>query len=446
MRTKIFKTFVVACAVLSAVSVKAQAYLQDPRYGNTPEERKANVITLNSFNDYYTTKDYDHALRQLHVLVANSPKASINVYIKGAAMYKTKIMAAKSVAEKKSYIDSLMWVYDLRIEHFADYRSKSGVEMGAGYTSQLKARDYLQFNPADKPSVLKFFKNAMELENYNVAADFGLLYFNELVEEYKNDELEADYVLSEYAKLENTINAASQEDKDTFDALFASSGVANCDSLEAMFKPKFEENPADSALVSKAYALMSKADCKSDLYIAIAEKYYAIAPSSTTAIRLAAMCENKKDFAKALKYLNESLETETDPVEKSNLYVRVAASELGAGRAAAAASAARSAVSLNPESGYGYMMLAQAYAVGASSYSGIQGQSAYWLVVDVLSKARTILADDPVQTASIDSQIGRYRAYFPSTEECFFNGLSEGATYNVSCGWISGTTTVRPRK
>jgi len=35
---------------------------------------------------------------------------------------KNKIARAKSVAEKKTYIDSLMLLYDLRIENFGDPR------------------------------------------------------------------------------------------------------------------------------------------------------------------------------------------------------------------------------------------------------------------------------------------------------------------------------------
>lgn len=444
MKTKILKVFIGVLAVVAAGSVNAQAYLQDPRYGNTPEERKANVITLNSFNDYVTTKDYDNALKQLDILLDKSPKATINLYIKGAMLYKNKIMKSTSVNEKNAYIDSLMMLYDKRIENFANYTNQ-GRDMGAGYTSQLKVRDYLQFKPTDRAGIRKMFAESMKLNSYDVPADFGLLYFNELVDDYKNDEIEADMVLNEYAKLGKVIDSADTDDKDTFEALFASSGVANCNTLEAMYKPKFEANPNDSSFLATAFNLMSKANCTSDLYIDIAEKYYTIAPSANIAVRLAAVCENRRDYTKALKYLNESLATEKDPIQKSNLYVRIAASELGAGRSSSAGQAARSAMSLNPDNGYAYMMLAQAYAIGASACGGIQGQSVYWLVVDVLGRARALLADDPSQAASVDSQISRYRSYFPTKEDCFFNGMHDGAGYEVRCGWISGSTVVRSR-
>ena len=53
-----------ALLIVSAMSVsyaaQAQAYLQDPKYGNTPEERKENVLRINYFNDAYKNKNYNH--------------------------------------------------------------------------------------------------------------------------------------------------------------------------------------------------------------------------------------------------------------------------------------------------------------------------------------------------------------------------------------------------
>jgi tetratricopeptide (TPR) repeat protein len=245
---------------------------------------------------------------------------------------------------------------------------------------------------------------------------------------------------------ENIIAAAPVEEKDKFEALFANSGAANCDNLEAMYKDKFAATPDDKDLIAKAFALMSRAGCTGDLFIQIAEKQYVNSPSAEIAIRLASIFENRKEFDRALKYLNESLATEEDPAAKANLYVRIAASELGSNKASAAGAAARQAITLNPANGYAYLMLAQAYASSASSCDGISAQAVYWLVTDVLAKARGVFADDPAQVSSIDSQIATYRAYFPNNEECFFNGLSEGQSYNVKCGWINASTVVRPRK
>lgn len=440
------KSLVMACAAMFVVSsVSAQAYLEDPRYGNSPEERKENVMTLNSFNDYVTTKDYDNALKQLNILLEKAPKATVNLYIRGAMIYKNKIQRATSLDVKNAYVDSLMHLYELRCVNFADYKNKDR-DMGAGYTTQIMATEYAKFRAADSDGIRKYYKNAMEANAYDVPSSFALNYFNELVDDYKNDEIEADLLLNEYAKMENIVANAPAEEKSSFEALFASSGAANCDNLDAMYKSKFEENPNDAELIAKAYALMSRANCSSDLFIAIAEKNYELTPSAEGAIRLASIFETRKEYDRALKYLNESLAVEQNATDKANLYVRIAVSQLGSNQPAAAASSAREAISINPENGYAYLMLAQAYVAGASGCKGLDGQAVYWVITDVLNKARGLFADDPAQIASIDSQLASYRKYFPNNEECFFNGLNDGQSYNVKCGWINATTTVRARK
>ncbi len=154
----------VVAAVVAVSSASAQAYLEDPRYGNSPEERKENVMTLNSFNDYVTTKDYDNALKQLNVLLEKAPKATVNLYIRGAMIYKNKIQRATSLDVKNAYVDSLMHLYELRCANFADYQNK-GRDMGAGYTTQIMATEYAKFRAADSEGIRNYYLKAMAENN-----------------------------------------------------------------------------------------------------------------------------------------------------------------------------------------------------------------------------------------------------------------------------------------
>lgn len=440
MKKVILKSVMLVAAVVASVSTFAQSWKEDPRYGNTPEEREANVKILNFFNDAWAAKNYDDANKYLVVLLEKAPRATSNLYVRGATLYKNKINRAKTEEEKKVYIDSLMIIYDMRMEYFGDHRTK-----GTPYIASAKAMDYAAVNPQDREGVRKFYQEAVEMNGAALPTDVAVKYFNELVTDYGSDLIEADVILSEYERLAPLFEAAgAEDDKDTFEALFASSGAANCDNLDAMFAPKFKENSGDADMISKAYALMSKAGCSSDLYLSIAEKYYEQNPSSNVAINLASQFEARNDFSKALQYLNEALQTETDPVEKSNLYVRIAASELGEKHASASASAARQAITLNPENGYAYYFLAMAYADGASGCQGFAAQTVYWLVYDYLMDARRLISDQ-AQIENIDGMLAGYRKSFPSEEDCFFNGCTVGSSFTVKCGWISGTTTVKSR-
>ncbi len=418
----------------------AQAYLEDPRYGATPEERKQNVLILNFFNDTYNNKNYDGAVQYLQQLMEKAPKATQNIYIKGADIYRNKILRATSLEQKNVLIDSLMLIYDKRIENFGDHATR-----GKGYIMELKAREYITYKPADREGIIKMCQDAIAENGNNSDPDFLNIYFKELTEDYKNDNVEADVLMDEYEKLVKIFDVdptpEKAEAKKTFEALFVSSGAASCENLEKLFRPRVAAAPTDTALLDKTLGLLMAGNCISDFQLEVGEKFYALKPSSSTALALAAGFEEKKQFDKALKYLNEAIANESDPATKANLCVRIAGSQLGSNNAQEAAKFAKEAIAIDPENGFAYMILAQAYTVGSNSCSGFDRQSVYWLAYDLLAKACTMLDDE--HKKGTDEQLASYRANFPSKEECFFRGLNNGAAYTVKCGWISGSTTVR---
>lgn len=148
----------VALAVVGVVAM-AQDFSDDAKYGKygaTPEERKDNIYLLNFFNEAVGNQDFQTASGYLKQLLDKCPKASENIYAKGATVMKNKIARAKSVAEKKTYIDSLMLLYDLRIENFGDHATR-----GKAYILDRKARDFLIYNPLDHERVLELFREAI---------------------------------------------------------------------------------------------------------------------------------------------------------------------------------------------------------------------------------------------------------------------------------------------
>ncbi len=441
MKTCFIKSALAAILLTFSLSVSAQGYLDDPKWGATKEEREANALLWNFFKDTYNNQDYGTAVGYMQQLMEKAPKATQNLYIYGADIYKNKIMRAKSVAEKNVLLDSLMMIYDKRIENFGDHPTR-----GKGYILTFKAGDYLTFKPMDREGVRELFVEAIDQNGNDIDPDFLNAYFNELVADYKADLVETDHLLNEYDRLVIIFDADStpekSEAKRTFEALFVTSGAANCENIEKIYAPRVAANPTDTVTLGKAFALLSRGQCHSDFMINVAEKYYALKPSSDIALMIAGYCEEKKDYAKALKYLNEAVVSEKDPLMKSNLCVRISGSQLGSGDARTAADFAKQAINVCPDNPYGYILLSQAYAEGLRACSGFDRQAGYWLIYDTLSKGRSLMTDGE-QAAGIDSQLAGYRASFPSKEECFFRGLNSGDGFTVSCGWVSGRTTVR---
>ena len=433
----------VALAVVGVVAM-AQDFSDDAKYGKygaTPEERKDNIYLLNFFNEAVGNQDFQTASGYLKQLLDKCPKASENIYAKGATVMKNKIARAKSVAEKKTYIDSLMLLYDLRIENFGDHATR-----GKAYILDRKARDFLIYNPLDHERVLELFREAIAAQP---DPELVAIYFKQLTDYYKDDgEGSPEEIIAEYDRLTPFFekNPAAAEYKSQFDAAFGLSGAASCENLERLFKGKLAAAPDDEALLSQAVALMSRAKCDGDFYFSIAEKYYQVKPSSETAMFLAQAFQNKKDYAKAKTYLNEALDVEKDPAERQKLLVRIALVGLVSNDIPGAAAAARQARDLDPEDGVPYFILAQCYASSAGSCSGFAGLATYWAAYDTMAKAVELLPADSEYMEHAKSSLGKFRSVFPSSEECFFNELQEGARYTVTCGTAAGiTTTVRAR-
>ena len=436
-----------AACMLFAVAAMAQQDFSGPQYakwGNTPEERERNILNSNFLKESYENRDYDAATRYLRDLLKSCPGASVAIYQRGANVYKQKINRAKSVAEKNAYVDSLMMIYDKRAEYFGD-----SAKQGRDFILDQKAREYLAFRPDDRAGIRKLFREAIEAGGNNADPETVVAYFSNLCDDYRNtDEVMPDEVLSEYERLQPYFEShpGAAEYKNQFDNAFGLSGAASCENLERLFSARLAAAPEDEALLAQAVSLMSRAQCDSEFFLATAEKYYTVKPSSETALALAQIFQNKGDFTKAMSYLNEALAVEKSDVERQKLLTRIGLVGLAANDVASAAAAARQARDLNPEDGVPYFVLAQCYGLSAAACGGFAGQAAFWAAYDTMSKALELLPSDSEYVEHAKKSLATFRSNFPNSEECFFNELQSGARYTVTSGTAAGvTTTVRPR-
>ncbi len=444
---KTLKSLLVAAFSIAAMAVSAQDFSspQFAKYGDTPEERKENVLLYNFYKDSYVNRNWAEATRMYPEVVAKCPKASVNIYIYAATAYKGRIAAEKDKAKKAELVDSLLNVYDKRMEFFGDH-----AKYGVAATFPLKAREYLTYKSDDRAGVRDIMSKAIAACGDQVDPEFVVLAFSELVEDYKTYmEVEADVILDTYEAYEPLV-AADEKSKNDLEALFGQSGAAQCENLEKLFRSKLEAAPEDTALLERAFGLMSRpsANCgENEFYIEIAEKQHAVKPSAATADFLANVFQNRGENEKALKYINDVLGNTTDPVELSKLYSRIAGLEIAQNHFSEAAKAAKTAREHNPENGLAYFFLAQAYAATSGGCQGIDKNAVYWAAYDVMSQARKLMeADESMQNIVevADKMMGAYRGGFPTAEDGFFNDLKAGQGYTVKCGLAAGTsTTVR---
>ena len=224
------KILLSAVLVFAATASIAQDF-SDPRYapwGDTPEQRKQNILTSNLLKEAVDTRDYDAAAVYFRTLAQEAPSASEATFIRGAQVYSNKVQRAQDLNEKKALLDSLMMIYDLRVQYFP-----SSPNYGTAYVLDRKAREYLTFNPSDREGVRKLYKEAIEAglqSGYAALPDVALVYFSNLCDDYKMGEVYPDAVLDEYARLAPIFESDApgvKEAKTQFDTCFAGSGAAD---------------------------------------------------------------------------------------------------------------------------------------------------------------------------------------------------------------------------
>ncbi len=429
-----------AASFLLAGSVQAQ-WQEDPKWGGSLAERQENVLMYNMFDTANQRKDIDAVLNYGRILVEKAPQASQNLYVHMGTAYTTKINQATSLAEKNAYVDSLMWIYDKRVAAYGDNATR-----GTAYILPRKAADYLNYRSDDRETIQRYYLDAIEATGEKDPVLINT-YFNILVDDYKADMVETDQLLEEYDRWAGVLEAGTPEMKEavgTLEQLLISSGAADCENLELIYKPRFEADPNNVELMQKIVTLMSRGECESEFRLTVAENLYKVQPDPQTGVALAAIFQQQGDYEKSLGYWQASIDSETDPEIKTSYTLNAAAAALAVKNYRQAGEFARSVIAMDSENGLAYMILgqAQASAVSSNCSDPFTQKAAFWVVVDNLQRARNLLTDAD-QVATLNQQIGSLSQNFPGNDEAFFSGIHSGDSYTVNCGWISGRTTVR---
>ncbi len=420
-----------------AQDLSGEAYA---KWGETVEERRENMLRNSFLKEALANKKYNEAAAHFQHLVNTVPTAAVSIYQRGEQIYSRKFRLAKTVAEQRQAFDSMMVVYDLRLQYFGTTPEAKAEIL------DRRARQYATYNNRDREGLREAFQMAIaaDIEGKNPDLyETTVLYFSNLVEDYKNDEVYPDVVLAEYERLApifETAPAEKAEFKGQFDTLFGTSGVASCENLEQLFAKKLEADPNNVDVLNQAVALMSRAKCSSDFFFTIAERQYGLNPSVGTAVVLAQGFKGKGEYEKASSYLREVLKNETEVENRISLLQELGLVELAASNIQGAMVVARELRQLDEQNAYSYFILANCYASSGCV-------EAFWAAYDTMKKAEELFTDENMKTSAQEAARA-YAGRWPlSNDERFFmEGIKAGDEITIPCGAAAGLrTTVRFR-
>ncbi len=430
-------------ALLAALSLTASA--QKGVETGTPFGRGDDSLrclrNTSLYSTYYDNKDYNMAVQFWRPVFNECPGSSKNTYIKGEAMYKDFYRKSGN----KAYIDTLMMVLDQRTRYFNEAAANNLRKSIALY--ELGGND-----PVLAKKSFDLIKEVVRTSPQSLDHTYSTLYMAVAAKCFSLNVIESPEVISAYTEAMSAINPQILNKPDdarylnarkNIDAVFKSSGAADCQSLENIFTLGVDANPADTAMLRKVSTLLSEAGCKdSELYFKVTTLLYDFGRTSASATQLAEMNMARKKYTEAEKYYSEAIGLETDPLTKSSLLTKLATLDLTSDNKPAARDFAKTAYSLDNKNGNALFIIAESYA-GARIGESFDNQTVYWVVVDYLIRARNT---DPSLKEQADERIAIYSRLFPTKEEAFFRSLvDEGASYQVG-GWVNETTTVRFRK
>lgn len=430
--------------VLALISLAASSGFAQGRYGKDSAEC---IRNLSFYAEYMKQNNFMEAAplwREAFRLCP--PGVRQGLYVDGQKLYKFFIEKNKNNSQlKNSMIDSLFMMYDLRTEYFP--KNAEGAQTN-------KAYDMINFRGDNDQKVFEILEGVIKIAGNNTEPSILVHTMQRASNMYANKSISAEKVMDLYSKmspiLENRIKAnhpdAAQAKKD-IDLLFANSGVANCENIVLMFTPKFKENPNDKELVSRIVKLLSDKECfKEELFVSSVEALHKLDPSYKSAYYLYRLYSSTDDNQNAMKLLQEAIDSpESTDIEDGEMLMQMATYYFKKmNNPGKAAESARLAVQKNPAvTGMSNLLIGTIWANQKCGGNEIEARAKFWVAVDYLVKAKNA---DSSLTEEANNLIRSYSQYFPLQEEAFMYDIIDGASYAVSCGGMSATTTVRTRK
>lgn len=443
---KIILCSLLAFSLGSYLTLAQPANIQDnPKYGPDSASRTECANNLSTMSEFMKIDLMDHAFTSWQLVFNDCPASSKNIYLYGVKIYRDRISREQDPARKAMALDTLMLIYDRRIEHFGQEPLVLG----------RKGLDLLRYDNAQVKRAYEYLKKSADLAKGKTddAVLLALIQTSNVL--FKQDEMDGRELIDNYLFSTDILNAHIKAGKhlsraktalQNIEAIFASSGAADCETLVQIFTPRFEETPEDPDLLIKVTGLLAGQNCEdTELFARTSENLYKIEPSSQAAYNLAKLFYKNEDYEKSVNYYEEAINGDAEAEQMAEYHY-----ELGLilfskyDDLTNARSHARKAIENKPGWGDPYILIGNLYASSSDNCgeNEFENSTVFWAAVDKFQQAKSV---DAEITSEANELIAKYSAYFPNVEDAFFYGFENGQSYTVGC-WINEKTTVRTRQ
>jgi len=429
------KNLIIALIVLFAAPL---AFAQN--YGDTPEAQELCKQNLSLYREFRNQKLYEDAMKPFRAALKGCPGAAKTLYTDGATFYKYFIDKAKDEATKQAYVDTLLSIYDKRIEYYGE----------EGFVLGLKGVDMLRFRPDDPKSAEAVLRKSVDLQKHQTDAVVLSNFYQAIFKLYQAGQADRSDLMTEFMPVLEYIEHNIQNLEDTVQAdryakarenlyTFFLKVADDCVKIEEILSAKLNQDKENIEQNIKVLQVLNAADCTdSDFYLEVATRVYKNDPTHDAAYSIGVKKLKSKEYGEAKRYFDEALKLCKGCTKFETYNLRAGQASIVLGDYNGARSYASKILAQNPKSSEALILHGDAIAAAAAKCDGGKLGSAaiYLLAVDYYQRAGKAGAG-----AKASSKISTYAQYYPKNEDIFFNGLKEGDSYLVPC--FNENTTIR---
>jgi tetratricopeptide (TPR) repeat protein len=392
----------------------------------------------------YKNAAWKDAYKPWRWVFINCPASTKNIYLHGEKIMEQAIRNASDKDRKDKLIDTLMMVYDKRIQYFGS----------EGYVLGKKGSDLYKLRPSSYEQAYNILKKSIEMEGNESSGESIIYYFRSAEKMVKSGNSDTTILVDIYDETSaiieyNLAKAKKDSDKKRWENIKGNIELsfepwANCEDLISLYTLKFNDAPEDVELLKKITKILDKKDCTdSELFFKATENLHKAEPSARSAELTGKMYIKREQFREAVDYLKEAVELYEDDQDRADVHFLLANVYFQLQQFSNARSECYSVLKVRPNDGRSYLLIGDLYASSAKDCGDgdFYSKVAYWAAVDKYYKAKNV---DPEVLELAQTKINTFTQYFPATEQIFFHDLKEGDSFSVEC-WINETTTVRSR-
>lgn len=383
----------------------------------------------------------------IHWMIANAPKWNTKLYVDAATIYDGLATKETDATKKKMFIDSLMIIYDLRLQNCGDEVNVLNRKAGA----------FVKYNINNKekaPELLAMFDRVYEISGNNVndnnlEAYISVIYVNFLI---NKGSLTEEQILNRYDRLSAVIdaklkveteknNAAGIEKykkiKANVDDKLIKMVKVDCKFVKANLEPKFKANPKDIALAKKIFKFMLEDNCADDpLWLEAAMAIHEVEKDCGLAKNLGKRLI-ATDLSRAEEFFKEAQTLCTGAEDKSEISILLGAVEAKKGNPRGARDLFRQALASNPNNKDAYEKIGDLYMNAGDACTLRKSKAEDRLIY--------IAAYEMYIKSGNQTKVGHARAQMPSVTELFELNWKEGEKKTISHCWVGETVTLRTR-